>query len=135
MMTVRNLLPGERLETLVSTGLEQLPIDQDWCWHAILDDVIVGTLVCCPCHGFVMMFRFVIAESAPPYTARRLLRTMFDDCNSRNYKGYLVLLGPMKEHERKMIGLLRRIGGKQVLEPTVLYYGVNPGASPEVPNA
>jgi hypothetical protein len=126
-MIVRNQLLGEKLPSVVVTGFESLPMDENWCWHAIMDGVIVGTLVCCPCHGVVILFRLVIHESAPPYTLRRLLRTMFEDCNARGYKGYIILFGPMREKERRFIKMVRRIGGTQILEPTVMFYGVNPG--------
>lgn len=122
-VTVRNLLPGERLPSVVVTGFEQLRMDQDWCWHAIMDDVIVGTLITAPAHGAVMLLRLVIHESAPVYTFRNLVRTMFNETRARGYVGYIALLGPLRPNEGHMLKLLRRIGGEQLTEPMVLVYG------------
>ena len=128
-MIVRNLMRGETLPSVVVTGFEQLPMDNDWAWHAIIEDVIVGTLICAPCHGAVMLMRLVVHTSAPINTFRTLLRTMFRDTRSRGFVGYIALIGPMREPERRMLKILRKLGGIQMVEPSVLVYG----ESPEVP--
>jgi hypothetical protein len=128
-MIVRNLLPNEHLESVVVTSFEQLPVDNDWCWHAIMDDVIVGTLICAPAHGAVILMRMVIHESAPVNTLRALVRTMFRDTRSRGFRGYIALIGPMRPAEGRMMKMLRRIGGVQITEPTVLVFGESPEVS------
>jgi hypothetical protein len=128
-MMVRNLLPGERLDSVVVTGFEQLPMDNDWCWHAIMDDVIVGSLICAPAHGAVILLRLVIHQSAPVWTFRSIVRTMFAETRARGYAGYIALIGPMRPKELRMMNILRRIGGAQMTEPTVLVYGESPVVS------
>ena len=125
-MMVRNLLPGERLDSVVVTGFEQLPVDNDWCWHAIMDDVVVGSLVVAPAHGAIILLRLVIHESAPVYTLRTLLRTMFRETRARGFNGYIALIGPLRDKERRLMCILRKIGGTQMLEPSVLVYGESP---------
>jgi hypothetical protein len=125
-MMIRNLAPSERLPSVVVTGFEQLPIDESWCWHAIHEGTIIGTLVCAPAHGVVLLLRLAIHPSAPKHAFRALLRTMFRDTHARGYVGYIALLGPTREREGRMLKILRHIGGKQMLEPVVLIHGVNP---------
>jgi hypothetical protein len=125
-MIVRNLLPGEVLPSVVMTGFEQMPVDNDWCWHAIIDDVIVGTLICAPAHGAVVLLRLVVSKDAPVNTFRTLVRTMFRDVHGRGYHGYIALIGPMRPAEGHMMKILRKMGGTQLTEPTVLVYGQSP---------
>jgi hypothetical protein len=77
----------------------------------------------------VILLRLVVHSSAPKTTFRSLVRTMFSETRGRGYIGYIALIGPQRPAEGHMMKILRRIGGVQMTEPTVLVYGESPRVS------
>jgi hypothetical protein len=122
-MNVRTLRACDAFPEGLNTGFEQMPVMKSWCWVAEEDNEVAGLLLAAPMHGLVYIMRLCIREGAPPATAFLLLRGFLRDTAERGFKGFLMHIDPTGAVDRKMIPLVKRAKGIQILIPQVMLVG------------
>lgn len=90
--------------------------DGDWAWIAEKEGRINGFLAAAPCHGIVMVLRFVVRAHAPFDTLPLLLRRFVRDCRNRGYIGFFAPLNPDRPHEKKLMQMMMKLGAARIDE-------------------
>lgn len=123
-MVVRNLKPDDVLPDLLKTGFELAKTcAHEWIWVVERDGKIVCLLVTAPAHVMVILLRLLSTPEAEGTDVRALLLHTFREIKERGYKGYSTWLDPTKEPENAFIGIIRAIGGVQLMNPQVACCG------------
>lgn len=122
-MIVRNFILGEKLPEQLKTGFEMGKCDPDWIWVVERDGELVGLLVAAPAHVMAILIRLVNTKNARGSDIRALILGVFREIKKRGYMGYTVWLDPTKEPENRFIGIIRAIGGFQLLNPQIVCCG------------
>jgi hypothetical protein len=123
MIEVRTLLASDQFPEGFSTGFEQMPVMKSWVWVAEEDGDPAGVLMAAPMHGLIYLMRICVHQGAPPETAFRLLRACMRDCWHRGFRGFFMHIDPTGTVDRKMIPLVKRAKGVQMLIPQVMLVG------------
>ncbi len=121
-MKVRTLRSSDSFPEGFATGYEQMPVMKNWVWVAEEGDEACGVLMGAPMHGLVYLMRLCVRDNAPKTVAFLLLRTFMRDTLKRGFRGYWVHVDPT-EMDRKMIPLVKRAGGFQLLTPQTMLVG------------
>lgn len=121
-MKIRNLIPGEALPKQLQTGYERTQMPE-WIWVVEREEKPVGILIAAPAHLMVILLRIISTPEAQGTDIRALLIHAFRESRRRGYKGYTTWLDPTKAPENAFIGIIRAIGGFQMLNPQVACFG------------
>lgn len=125
-LIVRTLMASDSFPEGFETGYEKMPVMKSWCWVAEENGDAAGVLLAAPMHGIAYLMVIRVHPKAPNMTLLLLLRQCMRDCVKRGFKGFCLHIAPTAEdgeNMRKMIPLVRRSGGVQVLQPHVFLVG------------
>jgi len=122
-MTVRTLRACDDFPEGFNTGYEKMPVMKNWVWVAESEGEVAGILMAAPMHGLVYLMRLCIRDGAEKTTAFLMLRTFMRETAKRGFKGYWMHIDPTGEVDRKMIPLVKRAKGFQLMIPQVLLTG------------
>jgi hypothetical protein len=124
-MNIRNLQPGEAIPPGLDTGFEKLRMMPDWVWIAENYGVPIGALIGAPCHQLAHLVRLCVRDDQhKTIVSGLLLRAFLRDVQKRGYLVYFAWLDPTNEIERRLVGLIRKSGGKQETMPQVSCLGL-----------
>jgi hypothetical protein len=124
MIEVRTLLASDPFPEGFQTGYEHMPVMKSWVWVAEEDGDTAGVLMAAPMHGLIYLMRICIHEGAPPVTAFRLLRACMRDSAQRGFRGFFMHVDPTgTEAQRKLIPLVKRAKGVQMMIPQIMLVG------------
>lgn len=110
------LLRDEPMPTDLGIGMDGYIIDGDWAWIAEKEGRINGFLAAAPCHGIVMVLRFVMRPGSPFETLPLLLRQFVRDCRNRGYIGFFTPLNPDRPAEKALQGMMHKLGAAKIDE-------------------
>jgi hypothetical protein len=121
---VRLLRRGEVIPSSLDTGFEALgQLDTDWIWCLDVDGAIKGVLLASPCHGAAIIWRIAIEPGQSSMALGRLLRAFMRDCAKRNVRGYLTIVSPAREEEKRLAAIITKAGGTIVKEGMTIMLG------------
>jgi len=124
MIEVRTLRACDPFPEGFATGYERMPVMKNWVWVAEEDGEIAGLLMAAPMHGLIYLMIFRVRDGAPRTTAFRLLRGCMRESLKRGFNGFFLHVDPTDtEVQRKLIPLVRRAKGIQMLIPQVMLVG------------
>ena len=124
MIEVRTLLASDQFPEGFNTGYENMPVMKSWVWVAEQDGEPAGVLLAAPMHGLIYLMRVCVHEQAPPETTFRLLRACMRDSLARGFKGFFLHVDPTgTEAQRKLIPLVKRANGVQMMIPQIMLVG------------
>ena len=110
------LLKDDPMPSDMGIGMEGYILDGDWAWIASKDARVNGFLAAAPCHGIVMVLRFVVRPGAPFDTLPLLLRKFVRDCRNRGYIGFFTPLNPDRPAEKQLMAMMEKLGAARVDE-------------------
>lgn len=120
MIVYRNMAPQDRWgDVLANTGFEHGRIEPQWVWVAMGNQKPLAVILACPMHSLVYL---MVVRAHVPFGKRVLLglfRKCIRDCRNRGFKAFWMHLDPEKP-ERRFIKIVRRMGGKQHIDPQIM---------------
>jgi hypothetical protein len=104
-------------------GWQTSMIYHDWCWVAEVDGVTCAALITIPAHGALLLLRIAANKRAPMVTVRAILTHAFKEARDRGLIGYLAWTEPCTKEGQTLLGIVRKIGGKQSETINIMSYG------------
>jgi hypothetical protein len=105
-----DVIPAE-----LESGFDLLgQLDPDWVWVLAQDEKIKGVLIASPAHGVAMIWRITVAKDASQMALFKLLRAFLRDARSRGLRGYLTIVSPSSESQKRLTGIFEKAGGQVV---------------------
>jgi hypothetical protein len=110
LMRPMDVIPAE-----LEAGFDLLgQLDPDWVWVLAQDEKIKGVLIASPAHGVAMIWRITVAKDASQMALFKLLRAFLRDARSRGLRGYLTIVSPSSESQKRLTGIFEKAGGQVV---------------------
>lgn len=120
MIVYRNLAAHDHWgDALANTGFERGAIMREWVWVAMRGLTPIAVILAAPMHSLVYLMVVRAHEPDGERVLLGLFRKCIRDCRNRGFKAFWMHLDPEKP-ERRFIKIVRRMGGKQHIDPQIM---------------
>jgi hypothetical protein len=84
-------------------------LTDNWTWIAADDGKLLGSIIASPLHNkLVLLERLQLEEGTPGAVGLLLFKTCVQECFLRGYTGFLTMIDPTRELERRLMAVARK---------------------------